>query len=1244
MNIQFPYFVGRVEPLKIIQGQLKRDGETGVVNIAGQGGVGKTTLLRKVGQDVAARPSTLVTEVIDFSQTVHRVESWVLERLAQIKPDSFPTYHTTIRDIEKLEPLPRLYREEEACEAFIADYNRLARTHRILMLFDTVELVQETPLLDFILELVQRLENTVLILAGRFNDDALLVQHLNGLFDSGHVETLRLEGFTPEEATAYFAQTLVPGVGTISDNLRENIYILSEGNAIKIALSLDWLGRGIPVMPEITLLAPDDLLVSDQATEDRVKVLRRKFEYALMDGIRKFDSQLSKVILYMAHLDKRCNRRMLQFFFCRDGADDLDKQRRATQLISALKDLPFVKYVSDDYFVLHDEMVRLVTEHVWNTAEDPDRSLRRQISREACHFYTEELNLIEAQADRSEQDRVNYWSYRVERMYYQLDADFLKGYYEFEDLFERLVDDHRPGLAALTVKFLREFKDLSEFSPLLKVYIAGYYDGGVLLAQHHFEKARQTLTSGVTSLIEAEAQLEPQRIGPLDQHLRDRKYHAYHQLGFCFRSLGDWEKAVQYYQESLALALRLANEIRQRPSHRHEAMGALMEQVAETLNSLANVQRLVGHLHEARLKCQTGVLLRQKYAPDQVAKSQYVMGMILWEMGGTAEAMRYLHLADQACTPSDETTRALITKYRAYILYRVGLPQLAVPDLRRVEASLRRRGQFSEQADALNILSRIYRDFPDTLPPEQSDAPLAVAERLADEAHSIARRIGDQYRSAECYLTRSLHAYRGAHLLPGDQIAYLQEAEKYCVDGYDLALQGRYYQLLSQFSALQGDLAFERRAYDKAFVSYYEQCARAVHFKRAVYERSIDHLGERLRELNALDSVQAQHYAQQIINKWQADRTDSTEEMELIAEIQEIQRASEEKETSAELRRDYGRAMREGRWAQAAQICLRRLKMTDVYADPNRARIILDQALAIYRAGDLAAARRLVKVAQQIGRELGDTLLQGEAHLLLATVLWDTTSTAEAAENLDQAEAIFNSRSDKVGLARVKRLRGYVLLRTGFAGDSIRPLLDAAQIFRERDMAAELSDVWNLLSRIARTRPDQPDYPEAQRYADKAVAMAEQSRDKYRIAECYLSQTILVHRRGEFDAALKLYKKGVRSLSPEMHLLRSVYEGVHGSALLEKALISTEPVGRAALLDRAFERFGVELIEATQSKPVRLMRALDLILEALMRLTVEETQHYSTYLEGIWQSHKLGDRFPIVLSMCEQATLYRPYL
>lgn len=1245
MNISgFPEFVGREAVLNDIRIQVAQAG-TVVVNITGPGGVGKTTLLRRVQKEYYQRPGFLVTEIIDFSRTADRVQLWVLDQIAAVQPERFSEYRAAVAEMEKLDAIDRRAQEQTVLDTFLRNYNQIADDRqRFILLFDTIEFIQETTLLNFILDQVSHLHNTVAIFAGRYNDEEAFKQRLVSVSESRPLQ-VALQGFDEDEARDYFLQVSQD----IHDDVRQNIFLLSQGNPIKIILSLDWLERDIPLMEEITDLKPE---VLRQKSAAELKELCQEFERSLMRGIQdqksQLDDRLPRLIQYMAHFHKRFNRKMVQFFFMRNLPAE-EAERQTDELLAHLKSRPFVKYLNDDFFVLHDEMIRLVRQYVWDEREDPDRSLRREISDEVCQYYQNEIAAFGNLAECSEQERITYWSYRVEAMYYRLYANFRQGYTEFENLFESLVN-YRPELAALALSFLKEFKEWPDYTKLLECLVKGYYTGGILLEQARLTEAEQKLSAGEGELKAIlEGMNTARRISPLDLRLLENQHNIYNQLGYCYRLMGDWKKAIEFYRHSLDLALEAVHKLDDLPAPPQERRKVLLAQIAETINNLANVYRLVGEFPRARLYCQTSILLRKTWETQHIAKSQYVMAMILWELGGTSEAMRYLREAEKACSHDDEVTWAMITKYRAYILYRAGSPEKALPLLEEVQPIFRRRGRAGDLADTLNLRCRILRDHPQVFSASSPEADhLGEAEKLALQAYEIARGRGDRFLIAECHLTLAILYDRQARQRPDQAGEYRKLAQQHLAQGQEVANDGHYHRLLSFYSGLKARIEFEQEHYEQAFYEYARQCELATQFKHAVLERSIDTLGERLRELGRKDAALAPHYAHTIREYWQ-DQGLEQAYPELLAEINEVTGAIEEQQRLEALNDQYQQAFRQGQWEQAAQACDQILGIASQYRDVHRATTLLDKAHALQRKGNLSAARRFAKVGLQIATDLNDKTTAGRAHLLLASILWDATNTAEAATELELAAREFEAVNDEVGKARVRRLHSYIQLRTGFSQEPFDELASVIAVFKAHNLHAELADVRNLLSRIARTLMRSDHEPqkrqqliqEARRYNTQAMQNARTANDAYRIAESYLTQAFLEMAERRYEQVLQTCQEGTKSITPETHMLKSTFEEVRATALFEMCRNDAENTARwAAMVDS----FTNSLVEATYSKPVRLVHLLDAFYERLMQMPVEPLNAAVEEIKRQWQARGLETKHSIVIEMCTQVLRYRPYV
>jgi tetratricopeptide (TPR) repeat protein len=1140
------------------------------------------------------------------------------------------------------EPLTRLQYEGELVDVFVEDFNKIANQHRFILLFDTLEIIQDSPLFVYILELVKRLDNTVLLLAGRRNDQDDVTQELNRIFKKSQVINIKLSGFDEKEAFQYFEETVTPHLKSISSDLKTNIFFLSDGKPIKIALSLDWLDRGISIMPEVLKMAPSKL---SEQTPEETESLRSQFELALMEGIRKFQKPVDEIILYMAHFNRRFNRQMLEFFFLSD-LEAQEKAKESKKLLTEIKKLPFVKYTNEDYFVLHDEMTRLVQSYVWDIAEDPDRTLRKELSEKICRYYEQELKALPKWENSTEQQRVMRRSYEVEALYYRLYADFRSGFWYFERLFETLTEDRRSGLAALVLNIVQEFKLDQSFSKIMKCFVDGYYSGGVMIARQKFDEAVKKLVEGERQLTALFDTYDWSKASSLDHYLRERSYLVYQQLGYCHRSIGDWKQAEENYQRSLKLALEVAEKLFNL-SGTLDRKKILIQQIAEILNNLANLYRLTGKFSNARLLCQTSIHLREAWGLDTVM-SLYVMSMILWEMGDTSESVAHLTKAEQVCV--DDYKLGLLKKYHAYILFRTGLAEQALPVLYKAEAIFRQKILRSELADALNIRCRIYRADKNLITDKNHRRNyMKYIEELGREAYTLADQSDDKFRTAECHLTQAFHYYQWTKVDPQKASSHLQKALEEWEKGVGLA-RGSYHQIYSLYCQLRGDIEFDapKPNYAIAFEQYVEQCKVGTHFKQASYERGIDHLGERLRELGDTDPKLALSFIDKIITDWKADK-EVNKRTELTDELAVVKQTIEEHEKLKELKVKYDHAMLEGRLIDASRYSDEILDIPGFYTDANRAGILLSKSQVAHRQERFAEARRYANIALQLGYNLRSDSLIGNAHLMLTSILWDTTSTAEAANHLKKAYQVFSKTGDEIGLARVERFQNYILYRTGNFDNLITRLQKAAATFEKNQMHAEMADLQNIMSRVARTNTVTPDYVMARRYVEDALAKAELSKDAYRKAECLLSLGVLSQREKKFEDVLAYCKEGMTLLPKEAHAIRTVYEGVQGSAYYEMAR-QVSGKRKDEYWDKAFHAFSKELVEASQSKPASLVRAVELLFISLVQLpSIEYLMKYTQTIEMsvkqfLSQYPQLERNLPSIERMLVQVRQFYPFL
>jgi tetratricopeptide (TPR) repeat protein len=156
--------------------------------------------------------------------------------------------------------------QKNLAEAFVQDYDALAAIQRIVLAFDTLEVIQhESPVVQkvcqiepdpvtveaWLLKRVHQLENSVLLLAGRPRKD-LLDAFQQACSTPGQFQSKELTGFTWSETQDYvklLAQQR-PEIGVISKETLWRIHRAAEGLPVRLALALDLvLDRGLEGVP-----------------------------------------------------------------------------------------------------------------------------------------------------------------------------------------------------------------------------------------------------------------------------------------------------------------------------------------------------------------------------------------------------------------------------------------------------------------------------------------------------------------------------------------------------------------------------------------------------------------------------------------------------------------------------------------------------------------------------------------------------------------------------------------------------------------------------------------------------------------------------------------------------------------------------------------------------------------------------------------------------------------------------------
>jgi tetratricopeptide (TPR) repeat protein len=464
--------VGRSSEVEAIQAALADPtGRTHILYFIGPGGIGKTRLLEEVEYLVADwEPEPfLYAGIIDLYHSEFHSVGGIRAAIADgldLENRHFQAYRERYQRFEAqraagVAPEVLGHERKELTRFFLTDYNRMARERRILLRFDTMELVQyESDLVqevcqveqgavevwDWLLEVLAQLEHTVVLLAGR--PPAPLRTELEARCREKGGPVFRafdLEGLTLEESLAYFdaLASLEPRVGEIPEGMRRRIWTYTGGHPIRLSLVIDLALGG----REIADLFPP------QERDGKPAVESEEIDEQLVGELMRVSSPVREMLHYLVLARKGMDMGLLQWLV-RDLQDleDWNTLEKCRANLERMRCLTFVKpRPGTDLLFLHDKLYELFDRFVLR-----ERQEYRRTYESIAAYYGERL----VQAQDLEEQR----TLKTNRLYYELQVDpweaFWRCYVPWDEEAVRAFDtDLDMRLRDELLRFLRETRE-----------------------------------------------------------------------------------------------------------------------------------------------------------------------------------------------------------------------------------------------------------------------------------------------------------------------------------------------------------------------------------------------------------------------------------------------------------------------------------------------------------------------------------------------------------------------------------------------------------------------------------------------------------------------------------------------------------------------------------------------------------------------------------------------------------------
>lgn len=756
-------FVGREDELQLIQEKLGGSSRF-VINLYGEAGIGKSYLLQEACRMAGQQENAVA--LVDFDTPPGHILRYIRREIARkLGEPGFASYLHESRYQEELEKrgaetphLLNLARRKAETE-FLKCYDQFASTQRILLAFDTCEWIvgtdQQAPLLD----LLSNLKGTLILLAGRNNDE--MEGDLEEQFGQDAVKLHRLGPFEQDETRKYIERSRVQE--RLSEEEMQKLQFLTEGKPLLLGLAMEWIDRHIPL--------PKLLQESLGVLQQRAESYRKQFDFELVGGIRSLASPLDRAILYMAYIRGSCSAELL-YELLKEGENGLTRED-AGELLEKLQELFFVRSNS----TLHDVMRDLVRDYVWAYV-DPRHTERKRLFQSLYEFFGQTL---------PEEEGWVRWIHLVNMLHYHLRLDFAGGFEHAVDEFDEAIQRHHLFYCELLLDelssrdWVSEMDELAQTALLIKrarlLTRLGEHEQARRLYSEILETRRMSYADQVEVYSSwAWISSKPEALGLFRRALdiaesnQDRGLVSvmWNNLGRIHRQMGNLEEAVQCYQESLRISKEMGDRF----------------QEAASQNNLAYVYRQLGQLDQALNRARLGFILRKQLGEDplQMAYSYQTLGAIQRDMGDLTKARDRFESAEklfQQVGAEPQLGRVLVDQAS---IYRAAHDPFMVDQLlERAQKLLERREDQGGLGDLFNErgcelrkraweLHRLGQD------PEQVVATLQAAEQDLKQSLRIAEQAENWYRAADNLADLALLYYYWAEsIFPPPERAALRE-------------------------------------------------------------------------------------------------------------------------------------------------------------------------------------------------------------------------------------------------------------------------------------------------------------------------------------------------------------------------------------------------------------------------------------------------------------------------------------
>lgn len=558
-------FINRDEELKHIT-KIISASDTQIIYINSGGGIGKTRLLEQIPHTLENnRIRATYVDIIDFDDLTFQFTDNLIHLLLGYIPNigvkDKERIYQELDDLLRMERIGDSRETQEKQERRIISslaelINTASESNPLIFRFDTVEKMPLNVRTN-LLALAKQLAKSHMILVGRpeQNSPFSLWDQIKENFGHRIAHKLDLQPFDMRARREYLEKKEAQKNIKLSISDSEKLLSLSEGRPILIDLAVEFFSKS----PEFKLKKDTGLLKLPDQESDRIL-----FEKQIVQHVLIARGNIERLILVLSRVFPLTEEMVsIMLNLQQDDAKQLFKDVQPEAYIKTVRDQDGTVRIS-----LHDEMRRLILEHVWPEF-DPTHYRRRRDSKIARElFMNEDHKLRSVKKETQEQlairrvgdieSHIRIMLLRRQRelateewIKHGLYCDFTAGFKDWYRLIEKVRTEGRKysfitRLCQLTQPYVEQLDgEANRFQSVPPdVYVTEQEK-----YTYFFVKARAKQDQGYYD--EAEKIYQPLLADNVQNQARQRQ--IYNMLGVLKRDQGRLEQAIDYQKKCLAL-------------------------------------------------------------------------------------------------------------------------------------------------------------------------------------------------------------------------------------------------------------------------------------------------------------------------------------------------------------------------------------------------------------------------------------------------------------------------------------------------------------------------------------------------------------------------------------------------------------------------------------------------------------------------------------------------------------------